>query len=254
MAKMSDAPFKLQNAPIVEAVLDIDCDLPPATDMAALEKPAREAFAATYPNFRTKFFQRHRMEAANEGPTLRPLDKGIRAFQFIQEGEKQLVQIRSEGFSFNRLKPYGSLDDYLPEIERTWSLFRQVAKPVSIRKIGLRYINRILLPTTGRRAELGNYFRVCPHLPDERRLTFVGFLNQHTAMEEKTGNLVNIVLTVQPLEDERLPIIFDIEAIAPQVSDEMDWPAVAAKVDSLRDLKNHVFRNTLTDECLKLFH
>ena len=69
--------------------------------------------------------------------------RGIQALQFLHADEKQLVQVRAQGFSFNRLAPYTSLDDYLPEIERTWHLFVGLASPVQIRVVQLRYINRI---------------------------------------------------------------------------------------------------------------
>ena len=49
--------------------------------------------------------------------------RAIQSLQFLHEDEKQLVQVMAQGFSFNRLAPYTSLDDYLPVIQRTWELF-----------------------------------------------------------------------------------------------------------------------------------
>ena len=77
---------------------------------------------------------------------------GVQALQFLQDDERQLVQVRVQGFSFNRLAPYTSLDDYLPEIKRTWGLYVDLVKPVQVRQIRVRYINRILLPMTERRS------------------------------------------------------------------------------------------------------
>jgi len=114
-----------------------------------------------------------------------------------------LTKVRMQGFSFNRLAPYTSLDDYLPEIERTWGLFASIASPVQIRVVRLRYINRILLPLTNGRVELEDYLKVGPRLPDEDRLRFAGFLNQYAAVEIDTGHQVNIVLTSQPPENIR---------------------------------------------------
>jgi len=54
---------------------------------------------------------------------------GVDAFQFLSEDKKQLVQLRRGGFSFNRLIPYISLDDYLGEVSRTWALFVDVVRP-----------------------------------------------------------------------------------------------------------------------------
>ena len=46
---MNDSELKLRNAPIVEAVLDIGCDMPPDFDLAALEGPSRDRFRDQYP-------------------------------------------------------------------------------------------------------------------------------------------------------------------------------------------------------------
>jgi uncharacterized protein (TIGR04255 family) len=250
---MSETELKLTKAPIVEAVIDIDCDMPPAFSLAALEETSRDRFKDEYPKFQVQFIQQTKIEAKPDATAQMSVRRGIQAFQFLHADEKQLVQVRAHGFSFNRLAPYTGLDDYLPEIERTWRLFIGLASPVQIRVVRLRYINRILLPTVSGRVELNDYLKIAPRLPDEETLTFVSFLNQHTAVETDTGNQVNIVLTTQPQENNKLPIIFDncvesVETGAPE-----DWAWLLKKFLSLRSLKNRIFRNTLTERCLNLF-
>ena len=250
---MSDTDLKLAHAPIVEAVLDIDCDMPPAQEVAALETVARDRFHAQYPKFRTQFQQGFRIERQSGGPPQFATDRpGVQAFRFLQEDERQLVQVRARGFSFNRLAPYTSLDDYLPEIERTWRLFVGLAAPTQIRSVRLRYINRILLPLTADRVELDDYLAIGPRLPDEERLTFVGFLNQHTALEADTGNQVNIILTTQSRGPDVLPLIFDITALREESAEPENWDWIVARIQSLRRLKNRVFKNSLTERCLEL--
>lgn len=250
---MSEPELKLANAPIVEAVIDVDCDMPPAFNLAALEQPARTAFQAQYPKFRALLMEQHSFETNADQPAKHSAKRAIQALQFLHDDEKQLVQVRAQGFSFNRLAPYTSLDDYLPEIERTWRLFVSLATPVQVRAVRLRYINRILLPTVAGRVELDHYLKIGPRLPDEQKLTFVGFLNQHAAVEADTGHQANIVLTAQALGGDKLPIIFDNCVAATGPADPCDWPWILGKIRSLRGLKNRIFRNTLTDTCLTLF-
>jgi len=138
--------------------------------------------------------------------------QGLQALMFLAPDERQLVQLRPQGYSFNRLAPYASLDHYLPEIERTWKLFVEWAAPVQVRLIRLRFINRILLPSDDGSVNLDNYLKLGPRLPDAANLTFSGFFNQHSAVESATGNAVNITMATQPLEDAKLPVILDIEA------------------------------------------
>lgn len=249
---MSESEFKLLNAPIVEAVIDIDCDMPPTFDVAALEGPAREAFRDKYPTLRPQFIQETKIETKPDAPPQMSVRHGIQAFQCLQEDEKQLVQVRAQGFSFNRLAPYTSLDDYLPEIERTWRLFVGLASPVQIRVVRLRYINRILLPLMEGRVKLEDYVKISPRLADDK-LNLVGFLNQYSAVEAGTGHEVNVVVTSQPPENDRAPIILDNCVATAAKAEPKDWPWILEKIQSLRDLKNRIFRNTLTERCLNLF-
>lgn len=246
-----DLPFS--HAPIVEAVLDIDCDMPPAFDLAALEGILQDAFREQYPKFRTQYLEEYRIEREGDQPSRHSAKRAIQAFQFLQDDGKQLVQVRTQGFSFNRLAPYGTLDEYLPEIERTWGIFASIASPVQIRIVRLRYINRILLPFANERVELEHYLKVSPRLPEEDRLQFAGFLNQHAAVEVGTGHQVNIVLTSQPRENDNLPIILDICVASTETAPPENWAWILAKIQSLRALKNRIFRNTLTEQCLTLF-
>ena len=250
---MSESGLTLKNAPIVEAVLDLDCDLPPSLDFAALQNAVKDAYNDRYPTFRPVFFQEAKIESKSDAPAeMSVLRQGLQAFQCFDKTEKQLVQVRAQGYSFNRLTPYTRMDDYLPEIERTWSLFLKLVCPVQLRVVRLRYINRILLPLTNGKVELEQYLKMNLR-PADDNLMMTGFLNQYAAVEKETGHEVNVVVTSQPPDNDRLPIIFDnCVACAAKVQPQ-DWTWILAKIQSLRDLKNRVFENTLSETCLKLF-
>lgn len=250
---MNPTILRLANAPIVEAVLDIDCDMSPGMDIAALEGPARDLFREQYPKFRKQLLWEHQIKQQGGAPPEMSARQGIQAFQFLHDDEKQLVQVRSRGFSFNRLAPYSSLDNYLPEIERSWGLFVGLAAPIQVKLVRLRYINRILLPMEKGKVELNEYLTISPRVPDEDRLVLAGFLNQYSALETGTGNQVNIVLTAQPQENGSLPVILDIEAFQSGESEPSDWSSIQSKIQVLRDLKNRLFEKALTKRCLQLF-
>lgn len=136
---------------------------------------ATEAFGDRYPIPRKQFIQQ---AGVNIEPGSGPkffASQGLSAFQFLSTDEKEIVQVRTGGFSYNRLSPYTSLDDYLPEISRCWDVFRDLASPVQIRKIGLRYINRILLPLNQGVVKLDDYLKVSPNLPGDTSLQFSVF-------------------------------------------------------------------------------
>jgi uncharacterized protein (TIGR04255 family) len=250
---MEEDPLHLKNAPIIESILDIDCELAPGFELSAAEEEIRAAIQDHYPKMRHTVLQEHQFSQNAESAPELTIRQGLQAIQFLTDEEKQIVQFRTGGFSFNRLAPYSGFDDYLPEIERTWGLFQNLAKPVTIRKIGLRTINRILLPLADGKVRLEEYLQTCPRLPDEERLCFTGFLNHHAAEEIGTGNRVHIVLTTQDAEPAALPLILDIDAFRPCRIEPPPWAVIVEILASLRELKNRVFRHTLTPKCLSLF-
>jgi uncharacterized protein (TIGR04255 family) len=244
--------FRLKNAPIIEAVIDIDCDMPPAFSLQAVEAKAGELLKEAYPKSRVQLLEKHQIEQKGDEPPKHSTWRGIQALQFLHDDERQLVQIRAGGFSFNRLNPYTSLDDYLPEIGKTWHLFVRLTSPVQIRAVRLRYINRILLPLTRGQVRLEDYVKMSPE-PADDKLTLRSFLTQYAAIEEETGHEVNVVVTSQPPENERAPIIFDNCVASAVKTEPQDWSWLLARIQVLRGLKNRVFRNTLTERCLNLF-
>jgi len=70
MASSSDNSLSLARSPIIEAVVDIDCDLPADFDLADLEAQAREVFSE-YPGFRRIFRPNgHQLVSAGAPPQL----------------------------------------------------------------------------------------------------------------------------------------------------------------------------------------
>jgi uncharacterized protein (TIGR04255 family) len=122
---MSAGRFRLDRPPIIEAVVDITCDLPPGLDLTALQDRAKAAFRDAYPRAGRQVVQSHEFSAQPEKPPEFAMRQKIGALMFRSEDEKQVVQVRLEGYSFNRLAPYSSLDDYLPEINARTQPFRR---------------------------------------------------------------------------------------------------------------------------------
>ena len=158
-----------------------------------------------------------------------------------------------QGYSFNRLAPYSSLDDYLPEIERTWKLFLEIAEPVEVNVIRLRYINRIPLPLKERGIEFNNYLKLGPQIADDDKMRLRSFLNQYTAVDTESGYEATVVLTLSPQDEATLPVIFDNCVTSESNLCPDDWSQILATVQSLRDFKNRIFERTLTERCLNLF-
>lgn len=250
---MSGTYPNLSNPPIVEVVLDFDCDMPPGISMTALETPAKHAFTGQYPQVQPRYLQQMRF-SSNEGVSNSSVQSSLQAWVFRQSDDKQLVQVRQSGFSFNRLAPYSNFDAYLPEIRRTWDIYRGFAAPLSVRALRLRYLNLINLPLEDSGGiELENYLTILPTLLESERFVLSGFLSQYTATDRQTGYQVAVTITPQPRDGNNLPILFDNTAFATGQWDAEDWDNIESILRSLRALKNQIFFDTVKESCTNLF-
>lgn len=241
----------LSRPPIVEAVIDIDCDMPPNQKLESLLDEAKRRYRQDYPKIQPRFQHQVTVKVGEADPP--SASQRIHAYLFSTDDGKQLVQVRSDGFSFNRLAPYTHLDDYLLQIESGWKTFIEVASPVRVNAIKLRYINRLLLPIVEGKVNLEEYLKQDPRLPGDDRLALVSFLNQHVAVERATGHEARIILASQNPEGEGFPIILDIAVSCKVQTEPAEWAAILSLIQVLRRLKNDVFFDTVTEKCLALF-
>lgn len=252
---MAACTNQLKNPPVVELILDIDCDLPPGFDLVAAKPEMEAALRERYPKTQARYGDTYRIVKQGDAEAAVSETRKIEAFLFRDEREKggQVVQLRESGYTFNRLAPYGGLDELLPEIQRTWTLFADLTKPRQMREIRLRYINRIDLPLDRGQVDLDEYFRMAPRLFDEQHFEIAGFLHQHQVVEKGSPRRATIVLTTRSAQKDALSIILDIGTAVPSKVEPGDWPAIHSALRDLRQLANRVFHGALTDKCLSMY-
>src|SRR5689334_7230430 len=100
---MSQRPH-LANAPITEALLDIQVQLPTRIKLGQLEAMHRE-IRDRYPNRRTRKRVEVNVQLESEVPVATPSPRED-GYLFQSGDGKRIVQARLDGFTFNQLKPY----------------------------------------------------------------------------------------------------------------------------------------------------
>lgn len=234
--------------------MDIGVEPAPGFDVASCEARAEEFFAASYPKKQTQFIQSAEFTVNAAGGSHLLTGNGLAGFLFRSADEKQIVQVKAGGFAFNRLAPYDSMDAWLPEAKQRWSEYLQIVRPARIRRVALRYINRLMLPLRADgNLELSEYLTTGPKLADEARFRLSGFLHQHQIVDADTGFSATILQTLQPLEGGCLPVIFDIEVYRSEARLEPGSDELWTIIQDLRMLKNRIFTMSLTPQCLSLF-
>lgn len=238
------------NTPITEAILDIRAELPKEVD---LEKLAtfQDAIIERYPEKQERVAFEAGFQLKPEGPTALPTSAQSIGYLFRSSVENKIVQVRKDGFTFNKLRPYEDWEQFKSEAIKLWDLYFQLAKPVKITRIALRYINRIELPLPF--DDFKEYIlttpEIAPSLPQALEHFFMQLIIPNPEIQAKAI----ITQTMEkPTENQILPLIFDIDVYR-EVNYGGNLQEMWVEFEKLRAYKDDIFFNNLTDKTKELF-
>jgi uncharacterized protein (TIGR04255 family) len=242
----------LPSAPIVEAVIEIlaeaDAEWEEARVAAALE--------AALPGYATtgsyRAFQHDLQLTPGEShQTFR--DLGWRGLRFQSSDQGHVVQFNRDGYIFSRLRPYQDWEQLSREGLRLWKLHAELARPSEIQRLGLRYINRIVLQSKVDR--FGDYLRPCAQAPEGLNLPFHGFFHHDVLEVPGYPYAINVIRTIQPSEEadtEGQAVILDIDVYTTKPLDLHD-ETLRNRLGEMRWLKNKVFFGSVTENAIERF-
>src|SRR5262249_29721575 len=185
----------LPRAPIVEAVIEIRARATKPFEESSLRSVLEPRMAGYgFLDSLREFYSEVKLEGGK--PAIQNVrDVGWKGVRFRSSDEKHIVQFNRDSFVFSRLEPYLTWDQLFAESQRLWEIFREVAQPPDIQRIGLRYINRIKLPPGELRFE--DFIQPAPSTPRELNLPFDGFMHHDTLAVPEHPFAINVIRTIQ---------------------------------------------------------
>jgi uncharacterized protein (TIGR04255 family) len=244
----------LQKAPVVEAVLDFRAPAAVALDQATMQAQ----LAAQLPDY-PKILGQRMVEStfkseAGKSPEASARDLGWVGFDCRTADEKQVAQFHKDGFAFSRLDPYQNWELFTQEALRLWRLHLELAQPEEIKRIGVRFINRMLFPVQGGKANLKNYLTTPPVNPKGLELPMVNFLHQELRTIPSTVYALNLTKIMQPVERSasQLALILDVDVFT-AVPLRPNDPSLGEHLNKMRWLKNKAFFASVTAKAIETF-
>lgn len=184
-------------------------------------------------------------------PAVQSKDFGLQGYFFKSKDDKLIAQFRIDGFTLNRLAPYTSWDDLYPLAIELWGHYRTTATPQLVTRLALRFINHIPLPFPF--VDFDEYLRAGPVVPTELPQHTPAFDLQTLIHNSENGISANVRQRLETsLEDQRHTVILDIDAFK-SVEIPPDDPSIQITFEQLRNFKNMIFFNYLTEETLRRF-
>ena len=246
-------PFEhLAHAPIVEAVIGLTA--PVTSDWA--EQRVRDLLEPSMLGYRyldsQKEFEQLVTIPKKEHPSSVLRDLGWKGVRFKSNDERQIVDFNRAGYSFSRLEPYENWSQLEREALRLWPLYKQVGQPDSITRVGVRFINRIVLPSSD--PNLANYLEGTPSPPQDFALGIRGFFHHDVFDVPGHSYGINVIRTIQPpLPATAGPyVILDIDVFTPP-NQQVNEAKLEHTLREMRWLKNKVFFGSVTQSALELF-
>ena len=237
-------------APIVEAILDIQVEPAEGMNMEQIgtffdrvkgrypEKELRAQGAAV--------IRISPPGSSVDTPSMQPV-----GYLYRSPEEKTAVQARIDGYTFNKFNPYDHWGAFNAEARELWQHYVETAKPNRLKKLALRYINRIEIPLPIR--DFKDYLLTIPEIAPGLPQSLAHFIMRLVVPnpEIEATAVINVVMD-QSSSAQILPIIFDVD-----VFKITNYAGTSEEIwndfDQLRVFKNEIFFNSITDKAKELF-
>ncbi|MGH8728205.1 MAG: TIGR04255 family protein [Burkholderiales bacterium] len=249
---MSEEFPRLAHAPIVEAVIEI---------RASAEAPLEEAVILERLKSRLPDYPASRSQQSiqlefkvepGKTPEQTIHNLGWRGLRFESADRLHIAQFNRDLFSFSRLRPYDRWNQFSAEALRLWQIYSELAQPIVVQRLGLRFINRMAVPSEGR---LEDYMQVPPQTPRGLDIPFANFLHHDTVVVPGHPYAINVIKTVQLPQvpgNESAALILDIDAYTTQPFEQSE-DVLKTRLAEMRWLKNKAFFGSITQQVLKDF-
>jgi len=171
--------------------------------------------------------------------------------RFLREDEKAFVQIGPDLIAVNHLEPYPTWEGFEPIVHQCFEEYSDTTKPKGVRRIGLRYINRIELASE--QIELEDYFLIYPHVgPDLPQQFPVCIAGIEVPYQDGRDTLRLQLTSAEPKAPGNVAFLLDLDyflarAEALEITSALEWVSDAHKV------VQGAFEACLTDRLRKEF-
>lgn len=242
----------LNNAPIVEAVIDLRVSLKTPLSENTISS-LKDLLHEPYPSSEEIRIFEGGFGVVMGKPTIEsPKDKGVNGYLFKSKDEKKIVQFRNDGFTFNRLKPYTNWNDVISEAKRLWGIYISKVDIEQISRIAVRYINRLDIPLPIK--DFQEYLTKPPETPDGVPNAVSSFLCRVVLHDVERGISANIAQALESsIKTDFANIILDIDVYKNVEIPPSNHEEIWVIFEQLRKLKNDIFFNSIAEKTARLF-
>jgi len=175
----------------------------------------------------------------------------VERMQFVRQDERALVQVGPDLMSVHHLKPYSNWKTFKQMIGQSLDVYKRVADPKSITRVGLRYINRLEMPAD-QMIKIERFLLAVPTVPYNVPQDFTSWW-QRVEIPFVRANGLLIIQSGSLLEEGQANVTFllDLDFVTLQ-ADLVALDGTLEWVDRAHDEIEATFEACLTDETRRL--
>jgi uncharacterized protein (TIGR04255 family) len=171
--------------------------------------------------------------------------------KFARKDKSRLLQLGRDLLVVNQLLPYPSFETWREEVLRTLGIYRRLASPAGIERLGVRYINIITVP--GDVVTMEKFFRVYPAVPLELGGVHGPFMLQVVMRPYHLGHELALTLGMSPPQrPDTISFLLSLHDVF-RVGGRDAFGEVESLLDSAHQNIVYTFENIITNEARKLF-
>lgn len=241
--------------PITESVIEIRMNNTVHQD--DLQKIAAKLNKNYYPdkkeNIEINFSLEFNPENGKQTSSIRPQQTGYRLASVDQT---DIAIIAPQVLTIARLAPYPGWDKFHEKMTSAWKIWKRIVKAQDINRIGVRYINRIDIPTNGKEyIHIQDYMNLNANIPVFSEYPMTNYLVQITIPTSNPLWIANIASFIhQPsVLIGTISLMLDIDVYSIE-KPPLDDKGLILRLNEARELKNLIFKQCITPRTAELFN
>lgn len=173
----------------------------------------------------------------------------ILGYRHISSDGKNHLQFRKDGFTVSRLEPYQGWDIFSEKAKEAWEAYKNIFNldEKDVTRIATRYINILRLPLP---VDFKEYLITPPEVPSSLPQSISQFISKIAIRFDDGSHNAIVTQGLDSLEQSNANIVLDIDTFYEEgVTAANIWD----KLNMLRDTKNRIFFESITEKTKGMF-
>jgi len=171
--------------------------------------------------------------------------------QFVTQAEDRMIQIGRDLLVVNQLRPYASFQEWENTLYEALKIYQELVKPRTIARLGVRYIDRVILPVPTVRME--DYFTLYPEIPPALGAAHGAFMLRVEIPTQRQGHRLMVTFgSAPPEQPNSMAFLLDFYDVVER-GGEVTLDAIRNDVRMAHENVIETFEASITDRLRTLF-